>query len=73
MERVVITRAFIGLIHMQVCAEPDATDQEILGVCNRDNPSGTSLGWTRVIRHGEGVPVPCADNPVGRTHFAVSC
>jgi hypothetical protein len=34
MERVEITKAFMGICTMQVCAEKDATDKEILEVCN---------------------------------------
>jgi hypothetical protein len=49
-ERVVVTRAFLGICHMQVCAVADATDEEILTTCNSQNPSGTSGGWSRVIR-----------------------
>ena len=82
MDRVVVTRAFCNLVTMQVCAVKDATDEEILSVCNRENPSGTQNGWTKVIRHSEGedsifagpnkVPVPCADDPM-RLHILVAC
>lgn len=71
-ERVVITKSILGICHMQVCAERDATDVEILDVCNRDNPSGTSLGWCEVIREGKGRPIACADDAT-RTHFLVVC
>lgn len=40
--RVSITQAAIGICHMQVCAAKDATDDEILKVCNYENPSGTT-------------------------------
>lgn len=78
MERVVVSRPVTeNITAMQVCAEVDATDEEILEVCNKDNPSGTTNGWTRVVRGaGEGMvgalPVICADDP-GRTHFFVLC
>ena len=72
MERVIVTNPFNGLCHMQVCAIADATDEEILEVCNRENPSGTSLGWCGVIREGDGAPVQCQDFP-DRTHFLVNC
>ena len=82
MERVVVTRCLFNIATMQTCAVMDATDDEILAVCNRDNPSGTSLGWARVIRASDGedsmfagpntVPVPCADDPA-RLHFLVVC
>jgi len=60
---------------MQVCAEAEATDEEILAVCNRENPSGTSMGWSRVVREdcdsAQG-PVPC-DDRAGRAHILVLC
>jgi hypothetical protein len=81
MNRVVVTRAFIGICGMQVCACKDATDEEILSVCNSENPSGTSNGWSQVVRQAEegslfqtekSLPVQCADDP-GRLHFMVLC
>jgi hypothetical protein len=70
--RVVVTRAIVGIVSMQVCAVSDATDEEILAVCNRENPSGTSQGWTSVVREGAGAPVTCHDDPA-RQHLLVSC
>ncbi len=78
MERVVVTKSMIGIYAMQVCAEKDVTDEEILEVCNRDNPAGTFNGWGTVFRevdehHGENLlPAQCADDP-GRIHFIVFC
>ena len=72
MNRIVVTNSFCGICHMQVCAESDVTDEEILAVCNAENPSGTSLGWCGVVREGDGAPVQCDDEP-GRTHFLASC
>lgn len=82
MDRVVITQPVLSgsgplgaLLYMQVCAVEDATDEEILLVCNRDNPSGTTHGWTDVIREEterEEGPGRCADYP-GRLHFLVRC
>lgn len=43
MNKVVVTRPFMGICGMQVCAHKDATDEEILAVCNGENPSGTSV------------------------------
>jgi hypothetical protein len=66
---------------MQVCAAEDATDQEILEACNRDNPSGTTAGWSMVVRNmedrpdsttGEMLPVTCQEDPK-RKHFIVLC
>lgn len=76
MERVIVTRPVVGLAAMQVCAVKDATDEEILTVCNRENPAGTSGGWAVVCREngpwGEIAPVVCDDNP-DRLHFIVMC
>ena len=81
MDRVVITKPFMttgglmGLCHMQVCCTKNATDNEILQVCNKENPSGTTNGWTKVCRAGrkdyEGI-VKC-DNDANRVHILVSC
>lgn len=77
MERIIVTNPFCGICHMQVCADKDATDGEILAVCNRENPSGTSLGWTTVVRETNAEqdnmkPVVCSEYPE-RLHFLVSC
>lgn len=85
MNRVVITRRMMPkewgiymLCFMGVCAEEDATDEEILEICNSENPCGTTNGWTRVIREAVSeieeklTPVICADDP-GRVHFIVAC
>ena len=87
MERVVITRKMaleagaFGLAMMQVCAEKDATDEEILEVCNRENPSGTTNGWSDVVRTvdesnpfrtANKMPIVCDDDPE-RLHFVVLC
>ncbi len=72
-ERVIVTRTFVGVCHMQVCAVRDATDEEILEVANRDNPSGTQRGWTSVVRReGDGAPVSCG-GVAGRVHFLLEC
>ena len=64
---------------MQVCAEKDATDEEILQVCNSENPSGTSKGWYKVIRNIEEdlyaesmCPKQCAYSS-DRLHFLIVC
>jgi len=77
MDRVVVTRAICGVAHMQVCAAKDATDEEILAVCNRENPSGTTGGWFHVRKEnhefwGRVAPVQCADDS-NRMHFMVAC
>lgn len=79
MDRVIVTRSMVGLVFMQVCATADATDEEILEVCNRENPSGTTNGWGTVCRNtepddfwGNTMPVVCKDNPE-RLHFLVAC
>ena len=76
MKRVIITRPFHGLAGMQVCAKANATDKEILEVCNTQNPSGTSNGWSEVIRddkeHPNSNPVQCEQHP-DRKHFIILC
>ena len=72
MNKVVVTNPFCGICHMQVCAQKDATDEEVLSVCNSENPSGTSNGWGIVIRSGDGSPVVCSDDPE-RLHIMVGC
>lgn len=70
--KIIVTKPMVGICFMQVCAEKGATDEEILHVCNTENPSGTSNGWTGVIREGDGKPVQCeADQD--REHILVSC
>ena len=75
MDKVIVSRSMIGICHMQVCVEHNATDKEILEVCNGENPAGTSKGWTTVLRKDnkftEG-PVQCKDYK-DRTHFLVAC
>lgn len=75
--RVVVTNPFVGIWHMQVCATKDATDEEILAVCNLANPSGTSNGWAIVRKAdddfwGKVGPVQCEDHP-DRMHYLVAC
>ena len=78
--RVEVANRFCNIFTMQVCAVDDATDEEILAVCNRENLAGTTNGWSTVIRVADGsfgreankAPVPCSDHP-GRTHFLVTC
>jgi hypothetical protein len=78
MKRVEVTKFFVGITTMQVCAESDVTDEEILEVRNIENPSETTGGWSFVIRKKDKswpkqcAPVPCRDHE-GRIHFLVSC
>ncbi len=77
MDKVVVTIAFMGFCAMQVCAHEDATDEEILVVCNSENPSGTRGGWSKVVREEKdgpkgSMPIRCDDNP-DRFHFIVLC
>jgi hypothetical protein len=80
MNRIVVTRPFVGILYMQVCAVNDASDEEILEVCNRENPSGTTAGWGRVIRtlkdtcedNKGALPAICSEDK-NRTHFLVVC
>lgn len=79
MDRVVVTAPILGLCHMQVCAVKDATDEEILTVCNKNNPSGTTNGWAVVIRSLSQaddcenlLPIQCEDFP-DRQHLLIYC
>jgi hypothetical protein len=79
--RVIVTRPMVGLVAMQVCAVADVTDEEILAVCNTENPSGTSGGWSKVLREitpgslydaKDCLPTQCSDHS-DRLHFLVLC
>ena len=72
MERIVMTSPLVGICHMQLCAKADVPDDELLAFANRANPSGTTLGWSTVVRSEEGKPVQCKDDPK-RTHFLLRC
>lgn len=83
-QRVCITMPFAGLRAMQVCAVKDATNGEILEVCNKENPQLTTGGWHTVVRtkeDAEGLtsredetPLPgqCVECP-DRLHIIVLC
>lgn len=72
MDNITIERPWMGLYHMQVCCKKESTNEEILECCNKENPSGTSLGWTTVVRSGDNKPGQCKNYP-GRLHIIVSC
>lgn len=72
MDKVIVTRFAVGICHMQACVIADASDEEILEVCNKENPSGTTNGWTSIIREGDGSPVQCASHPE-RLHILAVC
>ena len=72
MNRIITSTPVLGICHMQVCAEKDVTDDEVLTHCNRDNPSGTSNGWSSVVRDGKNAPVPCHYDSQ-RLHILVGC
>lgn len=76
LKRVIVTNPFNGIFAMQVCAVSDATDEEILEVANRENPSGTTNGWCEVVRENyedeKARPVICSEYPE-RKHFLVIC
>jgi hypothetical protein len=81
MDRVVVSQPYVGLVAMQVCAVKDASDEEILAVCDRDNPAGTTMGWCSVLRKLDPdcvwhkpnlLPVQCSDHP-DRMHYLCFC
>lgn len=87
-QRVCVTMPYAGLRAMQVCVVEDATDEEILKVCNEENPQMVSRGWHTVVRTEEQVkkedigckegwgdsalPGKCVECP-GRLHIIVLC
>ena len=81
-KRVLVTVPYAGLRAMQVCVVDDATDQEILAVCNRENPLRVSGGWHTVVKDAEharnigvdeaAAPVKCVECP-GRIHKIAIC
>jgi hypothetical protein len=76
MNRVEVINPMIGICFMQVCAVSDATDKEILGVANSENPSGTTNGWSEVAREDyedeRFRPITCGDDE-NRKHFILIC
>jgi len=75
MDKIVIIHPAIGFCFSRVCAEKNATDQEILEICNARNPSGTQGGWSQVLRDDAPVhqrPMPCDDDSE-RLHCMVVC
>ena len=69
MYRVIVAPSIVGAA-MEVCACADATDDEILAVCNHESPAGTTNGWSSVVR--EAVPVRCQTHR-DRWHVLVVC
>jgi hypothetical protein len=72
MDRIIITKPFLGIFNMQVCAVNDATEEEIIAFANDTNPSGTTLGWTHISYGSKQEPVKCADDP-NRIHYILVC
>jgi hypothetical protein len=81
MPRIEVTRPIMGICHMQVCADADASDEEVLAFCNRENPAGTSNGWSHIIRENAAdgfwsdcdlAPKACANDP-RRLHLIIAC
>lgn len=81
-QRVLVTMPYAGLRAMQVCVVEDATDEEILAVCNSENPQIVLGGWHTVVRSIEhakrcgvdevSAPGKCAECS-GRLHKIVLC
>lgn len=79
--KVIVTKPFVSICGMQVCAVKGTPDSEILSVCNSQNPTGIRYGWNEVVRtvknesmfHGPNQqPITCADNPE-REHLIILC
>ena len=81
-QRVLVTMPYAGFRAMQLCAVADATDEELLAECNKDNPQLVTGGWHHIIRsledckkHGineNAVPGDCVECK-GRKHFIAVC
>ena len=83
-QRVMVTGLFAGIFSSHVCVVKDATDEEILRACNREDPRAAGFSWTKVIRTKkdiqdlklnvakgfQGIPVPCVECP-DRIHMVV--
>lgn len=72
LSKVIVTNPVIGICHMQVCAEKDLGEEEVLHEANQQNPSGTFNGWSRIERDGNLAPVVCADD-LSRMHYILVC
>lgn len=72
LDRIIMTNPFVGICHMQVCADKDVTEDEILAFCNDRNPSGTTNGWGYIEHEGDMAPVQCKDDE-NRMHYLVGC
>jgi len=81
-QRVCVTLPFAGFRAMQVCCVEDATDDEILKVCNAENPQMVTGGWHTVVKSKEharelgvndsAAPGDCVECP-GRKHKIALC
>jgi len=81
-QRVLVTLPYAGFRAMQVCVVEEATDEEILKICNRENPQLVNGGWHTVVKskkHAKecgvdenSAPGKCEDCP-GRLHKIILC
>lgn len=72
MDDVIVIRPFINICHIQACVKKTLSDKEIVEKLDKIHPSGTDLGWTRVIRGGKNKPVQC-ETYEDRLHVLVRC
>jgi hypothetical protein len=75
-EDVVVTRPFVGLLYMQVCAYGEVPPERVQERANELNPAGTSNGWFVITEDstdhpGQG-PVPCEQDRA-RLHWMLNC
>lgn len=81
-QRVFVVEGYHGFRAQQVCVVPEATDEEILEACNRENPQLVTGGWHTVVRDKEharelgvdecAAPGNCVECPP-RLHKIVLC
>lgn len=67
----------VGICTASVCAEADASPEEIEREVNAHHPTGISSHWrvsgTPAFSGGESNPCPCNTEPDARRHWLLEC
>ena len=81
-QRVLVTMPYAGFRAMQVCVMEGVPDDEILSICNAENPQLVSGGWHTIVRDAAhaaelgvdttAAPGKCVECP-GRWHKIALC
>lgn len=71
---VIVTRAVLGICHMQVCAHKTVPHDAVEREANRENPAGTEHGWRLLLDDAaeNQRPVVCETHP-DRLHYMLVC